>query len=403
MESLFLPIFARARSDDLEILVLQFTWAAREQRESIAKAAARLGIRYVSSGIWRKPAALTTPLMILYGAVKIVALAARQRINVLMPRSTIPAGMALLAGRFLRGARMLYDADGLPVDERKEFGQLREGSPVCHFLEYIESAAVARATAVITRTEKAKEILVRRSGGKVRPSKIHVIPNGKDASLFCAGDEPFRERTRHGNGIGSFAPLLLYAGSLGPQYHPLEMLRLLRAVLARRPDAKMLVLTGNAEVLEPLIEEAGVPRSALVVKRVHPDDVPAEMATADLGLAFRTPSFSQQGVSPIKVAEYLLCGVPIVGTVGVGDLDGQLDGTVGMLLDQLDDSALDRVVEWLFAEVLPRREQHRVACRRRGLQLFDLDQCAGRYRRAMLSFVGDPERGGTLSAPARIP
>jgi glycosyltransferase involved in cell wall biosynthesis len=403
MESLFLPILGRAKTDDLRISVLQFTWATPQQRDSIAKAAARVGIEYASSGIWRKPAALTTPLMILYGALKIIGLAARHRIDVLMPRSTIPGGMVLLAGKFLRGVRMLYDADGLPVDERKEFGLLREGSPVCRFLQYLESAAVERAAAVITRTEKAKEILVRRAGGTVRPAKLHVIPNGKDASLFSPSDEATRERTRRANGIGRDTPLLLYAGSLGPQYHPREMLQLHRAVLARRPDAKMLILTGNREVLEPLIEQAGVPRSALIVKRVHPNEVPVEIAAADLGIAFRTPSISQQGVSPIKVAEYLLCGVPIVGTVGVGDLDSQLDGTVGMLLDQLHDSALDSVAEWLLTEVLPRREQYRIACRRRGVQFFDLEQCAARYRRAMLSCVRRPERSEALPSPARIP
>ena len=159
----------------------------------------------------------------------------------------------------------------------------------------------------------------------MRPETSLVIPNGEDADGFTPGSQVDRERMRRENAVASDGPLLVYGGSLGPQYDPAEMLRLFRAVLTRRPDARLLVLTGNAGVLNGLLPRSGVPEEAVIVKRVPPDQMAPELAAADVGIALRTPTFSQQAVSPIKVSEYLLCGVPVVSLHGIGDLHSEVD------------------------------------------------------------------------------
>jgi glycosyltransferase involved in cell wall biosynthesis len=382
MESLFLPVLGRVRQEGHSVDVVQFTWSANDAA-SIHRTSRSLGISYSTREVRRKPLVVGTAVTIAAGAAHLARYVREHKVDVLMPRSIIPLAMALLAKRSLPGVKLFFDADGLMADERVDFaGWSRAGAPY-RVLSYIEREGVRRADVVMVRTARAKELLIRRSGGRVDPERIHVIPNAKDQAVFQPGTEADRREVREGLGMDPGAPLLAYVGSVGPHYHPREMVALFSRLWTRRPDSKLLVLTGNRDRMDEALRGYDLPESSIVVDRVPPGEVPRYLAAADLGIAFRTPSFSQQAVSPIKVGEYLLCGVPVASTKGVGDLDAQLGTDVGRLVDDLQDSTLEGLVDWLLEDVLPRREIYRTACRSRGVDLFGLDQCTRRLRRAL--------------------
>ena len=155
------------------------------------------------------------------------------------------------------------------------------------------------------------------------------------------------------------------------------------AVQAERPDAHLLILTGSPEVADEAARGAGARR-----RRATPSGAfrrrtcRATSRRPISALAFRTASLSQQAVAPIKVGEYLLCGLPVLSTSGIGDLDDQLDATTGRLLGSLDDATLEAAAAWFTEEVLPARERYRAACRERGLEHFSLERSAEQYREA---------------------
>jgi glycosyltransferase involved in cell wall biosynthesis len=55
------------------------------------------------------------------------------------------------------------------------------------------------------------------------------------------------------------------------------------------------------------------------VRSVKPADVPSWLSASDAGIAFYRPGISRLGTSPVKVSEYLACGLPVVVNAGVGD------------------------------------------------------------------------------------
>jgi glycosyltransferase involved in cell wall biosynthesis len=273
----------------------------------------------------------------------------------------------------------LYDADGLMADERADFdGWSRTGEPY-NMLRRIEAAAVRRSDVVVTRTRHAGRLLARRAGlSDAGAAKIAIVSNGKDAELFHPADEASRREMRASLGISFAAPLVVYVGSLGPQYHLDRMIAFFADVHARCPSAHLLVLASSLEHAAA----AAALSTAVTIKRVEPSSVPRYLAAADLGLAFRTPSLSQRAVAPIKVGEYLLCGVPVLSTCGIGDLDEQLDRSVGFLLDGLSAAELSPAIDWFLDDVLPSRDAYRRRCRQRGLELFDLDRAVEQYQHA---------------------
>ena len=380
-ESLFMPILAQGRRPGDEVHLFQYGWDSETRNASVRTEASRLGMPYTARSVWRTPQVPATAAMIAKGAVDLVRYARRHRIDVLMPRSTIPAAMALLALPALPDARLLYDADGLMADERADFGGWsRQGLPY-RTLRAIDDAVVRRADGVLTRTHRARGLLARRAGLD-DSSKIVVVSNGKDADRFRPGTARDRAATREALGVAEGAPLLVYVGTLGPQYYPDRLAAFAAAVQARRPDTHLLVLTGNGDLAFAACRDAGLDPSGYTVRRAHPDDVPPYLAAADVGLAIRMVSLSQQAVAPIKVGEYLLCGLPVLSTRGVGDLDAQLDATVGKFVGPLDAADLQRAADWLLNEVMPERDAFRQACRERGVRTFSLTHSASQYRMA---------------------
>ena len=378
MEALFFPIFERALREQIDIGVLQFTWASEEVRQRIGASAAKHGLEYRGSDALRRPRQLAVPAMIAYGAARVIAEVDRGDWDTLMPRSIIPASMCLLAMKARPHLRLVFDADGLMADERVDFAGWSPTGVQYRLFRDWEAQGVRRASSVIVRSAHAKRILASRAGAHCDPDKIHVIPNAKDDTLFSPGDAASRAKTREGMGIDAEAPLLIYAGSLGPQYHPLGMLQLFERVHALDPRARFLILSGMQEVareLLPRIDKAA--RENVIIHRCASHEVAPLMAAADLGLSLRQPSFSQQAVCPIKIAEYLLCGLSVVMLRGVGDLDERLaDAPALRTLEQVSPESLEQAARWCVEDVMPARADIREVSRQAGLDHFRLDDCA---------------------------
>jgi hypothetical protein len=146
----------------------------------------------------------------------------------------------------------------------------------------------------------------------------------------------------------------VHVGSVGPQYEPAFAIEVFQQLLSLEPAARLLILTSkmNHGRFRDLVSEF---RPGIVtIREADPTDVPGLLAACDVGLAFRTPSFSQRAVAPIKVAEYLLCGLPVACRSGVGDLDAILHPPVSFAVHGTTAADAIAVANWVTQSVLPR-------------------------------------------------
>ncbi len=378
LESLYFPIFARLPRP---VHVLQMSYASTEEGARTAAVAESLGIGYDRIAIprWSRISA-STAVGLAMGVRGLRQRLSRLQVELLIPRSTLPALVAL------QGAGdkpMLFDADGLPQDERVDFAEWSPTSPVYRLMRDAEMRALHRAVRTVTRTEAGKAILLARAGPSVRPDRIRVVPNGKDETQFAPMRGPDRAEFRQTAGLPTDGPLVIYCGSIGAQYEPEAMLAFFAAVKRRRPAAHLVLLTGHASEARAAIAATGVDDASFTVRSVPPDAVPAYLASADVGIAFRRPSFSQRAVCPIKVGEYLLCGLPIVANAGVGDLDAQLADCSGAFVGpSISPAVIDAAAEW-FVEHVFHRPEPRDAARERGLAHFSLERAVEGYGAAI--------------------
>jgi len=385
IEGLFLPIFSRLSGNGMTFHVLQFTWADRAHCEKIKVICEAQGVTYRRVGIWRKPVALGSLFSALWGHRKVIKAIRELNIDVVMPRAPLPALVVLRALGSLSTCSLVYDADGLPLDERVDFGQWSKRSVSYRLLRIVEARVIRRADAVLTRSRKAIDILLSRAGSTCEPEKFHVVVNGRDESQFKLFEDTERLSVRQELNTEIGAPLIIYAGSIGPQYCGHEMFHFFKYVRDRRQDARFVILTPSVEMVNELLHEYEDLRQSVQVSSVSPKDVPKYLAAADLGLALRKPSFSMQAVAPIKIGEYLLCGLPVLATRGIGDTDSILTDKVGLQLETMSDVELEDAADWFLGKVLPEANKSRDCCREFGMKYFSLEASIKSHLKALSS------------------
>lgn len=385
LESLFLPIFSALRADGIQTDVLQFRWGSRTLTDQVGRICADAGSGYRASPILRRFGGAGALATVLTGALAVRRAVRRFGTDVIMPRSLMPAIATLAAGgSSLRP--VIFDADGLAADERVDFAGLSPRGMTYRLLRDAEAQMIRHSRSVLVRSECARNVLIARAGPPIRPGIFHMVTNGRDDRRFTPGDAAGRAATRRALGIADEVPLVAYAGSVGNQYRFGDMALLFTAILQRRPDARFLVLSGAPDRARAALGLDAALASATLCRAVPPDEVPAFLAAADLGVAYRLPSFSSAGVAPIKLSEYLLCGLPVVGTASVGDARPAVDA--GVFLDEAAGPAAAAL--WFADEVLPAREDYRKRARMVGVDHFSLGRTVEAYKRAITSAAAVP-------------
>ena len=386
LESLFLPIFAGLKDHGFDFDVLQFTWGGAERRAETAAAAARLGIGYRWVEVIRKPVAAGSLLTAILAGRTIRRAARDHASDIVLARSTLPALATMLA----RGAgatwRFVLDLDGFPTEERVEFAGLDPRSAIARLLWGIERRAIRDADAITVRSSAVIRLIQNRDGVTIPTDKFFRIPNCRDERQFRPADLAGRLAARRRLGLPDDARVIAYVGSsLSGKYRGDSLLDLFGAVRRSLSSARLLILTSEpAKARDLLMTRASQLAPYVVIDQAPATEVPFLLGAADLGTAFIEPSPSMQAAAAVKLGEYLLCGLPVVATKGIGDVHERLGGPAVLFLDDNGTTEIARAAAWFCSwvdeEAGPdRRGEARAA----GLAEYGLEAGALDYVRAL--------------------
>jgi glycosyltransferase involved in cell wall biosynthesis len=196
--------------------------------------------------------------------------------------------------------------------------------------------------------------------------------------VYQLPEEVQRRTLRASIGVSEDELLLVYSGSLGPQYCVPEMLQLLD-VLNEEHKARLLVLTGSPDYLHSFDEGA---RAKLLVFNLPATEVPRYLGAADAALAIRKGSPSMRAVSPVKLGEYLMCGLPVVATADIGDTRELLRGrNACLLLEDHTTASIRQAAHWVT--LVSGNKEIQQEARRLGLEKFSLEESIATYQKAL--------------------
>jgi glycosyltransferase involved in cell wall biosynthesis len=127
------------------------------------------------------------------------------------------------------------------------------------------------------------------------------------------------------------APTVCYMGNLSPSREPEMIFQILERLLIRLPQTQFLLIGEVTPVARELIAQYSRPEQLFCTGRQPHEALPGLMRNADVGI-FPLPTTDPYGIyqtsSPLKVVEYLSCGLPVVSSK-VRDAQSLLEASGG--------------------------------------------------------------------------
>lgn len=207
--------------------------------------------------------------------------------------------------------------------------------------------------------------------------KFSVVLNGRNTNFFKPNGTN-REKIRKELHFSIEAKVLVYCGSLGPQYGWDEMMAIFSNCQKIRKDVRFLILTGNVAFANERIPIDL--KETIIVKTVPFAEIPKYLSAADVAFAIREPKLSMQGIAPIKLGEYLLMGIPTIASVGIGDTEQILNKIPNcFLFDHQNPKRVDKAAA--FVEGL--NDSNFEEIRKYALPYFSIEKSAASYCSAL--------------------
>lgn len=258
-------------------------------------------------------------------------------------------------------------------------------------LKQLEGPMVRSSDKVVCLTERARNVLSDWYLKDVAQAHSHfqVIPCCADFEHFdpksVSAEALAQARNKARLQFGDF--VLLYLGSLGPDYLLPQMIALFRQVLSIKPDARFLFVSNNGqELVAAECSKQCIPPEYIRFISADRGVITSLISLADLSVVFIRADVSKAGCSPTKLAELFACNVPVIANAGVGDMDSIIDlhrnGSV-IVQDFSDESLLTAI-----KQVLRAKESKQVSIRENSRE-FALDEGVARYAAVYRELLGN--------------
>jgi glycosyltransferase involved in cell wall biosynthesis len=352
-----------------------------ERSRALRKELSQYGIQWHALRYHQKPSLPATTFDVAAGVRFGSRLIRKNKIELVHARAQIPAVIALGLKRRC-GVKIIFDVRGLMAEEYVDAEHWKANGIRARVTKAMEARVLRATDGLVTLTDALWKEMQGWPTLSARMVVHETIPCCVDLDKFRF-DEKVRAARRAELGIQDRL-VLVYSGSVGGWYMTDEMAAFFSVLRQRNTKAFFLWLThGAPAIVESAMKRQGIEAKDFVVKKVAPGDVPSYLSAADAGVAFYRPGISRLGTSPVKVSEYLACGLPVVINAGLGDSDNLvLRDRVGALVSDFNANAYAQAASTIgdfTANLDDTRRQTRAVAER----LFDL-KLVGARRYAQL-------------------
>ena len=157
----------------------------------------------------------------------------------------------------------------------------------------------------------------------VDAKRITTAPVGADLELFNPNVSGIRIRERY----NIEGPLIMYMGQLHGGQYAEQFIRAAKMILNRDPRINFMIVGGGyrLEELKNLSKDLDLSQNIIFTGAVSHKETPLYLAAADVAVACFEDNDITQCKSPLKIAEYLASGKPIVAS-DVGEVKRMLGG-----------------------------------------------------------------------------
>jgi glycosyltransferase involved in cell wall biosynthesis len=250
-------------------------------------------------------------------------------------RAHIDSTFARKAARKL-GAISVFDVRSVAAEEVA----LRRGKKDWRYrlVDMLELREVKKADRLLCVSENLKAVIRQRTSREAT-----VVPCCFDEKRFHF-DRGSRDRIREELGFGASDMVICYSGGLSKWQKIEAILRLFEQIAAAGPEFKFLFLTSQTRQMEEIAARASLPRDSYRIVGCPIDVVSRYLSSSDAGIIMRDDVIVNNVASPIKIGEYLSCGLPVILTRGIGDFSETVPRAgLGFLLEDGPETVTDLI------------------------------------------------------------
>ena len=269
---------------------------------------------------------------------------------------------ALFAKQF-PGDKVVLDVRGYwPAETIYRFGIEYPENAVGEYLALHNNAlaelkqSVAVADAVTTVSQALKDLLIKETGA---PLNTSVVP----CCVSKITDDGNRQQIRHDWGVSDDEIVVVYSGTTAAYQHLEDLTIPFMLQLAKvEKRVKLAFFSSEHEVIKNMLQARGADLNRILVRNFPQKEVASALAACDVGILIRKPTLVNRVANPVKIAEYMAAGLPLIIERGVGGVDDTLF-TMGLLKDiaiadnitQKLDVEIGNVVDWLVQGLAEKR------------------------------------------------
>ena len=344
-----------------------------EFHKALKERLARSGIRWYRLKYHKRPSLPATIYDILQGVIFTYFLVLTRKFNVIHARQIVPATICMALRRIIK-FKWVFDMRGLFAEECVAHGW-REWGLKYRLVKLMEKDSLLSADFITVLTRRQKELM---SGWPFLSNKtIEVIPCCVDLSRFSIAEKN-RDLVDELGLQQKF--VLIYLGSLGTCYLLAEMMDFFLHLRGKVNNAFFLFVThSDKNLIIDMAKEKGLGNDSFKVIRSPFEDIPAILSLGDAGIYFINP-YMKFGSFPIKLGEYLACGLPVIINSGIGDSEDIVrDHGIGTIIDDFSADRYERSLSELLG-LFTKKDILKERCREAASKYLSLTMGTQRYK-----------------------
>ncbi|WMX15754.1 hypothetical protein [Aureispira sp. CCB-E] len=265
---------------------------------------------------------------------KIWGIKRREKAKVIIGFLAIAGGYAYIISRVLRLKLMVFCFEPHSL-YMKEFGIWSGSSLKYKILNKIEYLQATRADYVTGPTIHTIELLKKWQS----KAKLFRVPISVDTQKFTFSTQD-RQRIRAQYNIPEDRYVMLYLGKFnGIYYNEKEVADFCKRLVHFDPSIFIFTISPTpSEAVEKAYLEAGLgKRDFLVLNKIPYEEIEGYISACDMGIVAIPPLDSQKYRTPVKIGNYLACGIPFLLNRGIADDDIMAEEeNVGVVFESLD-------------------------------------------------------------------
>ncbi len=204
----------------------------------------------------------------------------------------------------------MYDNRGVFIDEEILKGHWKRNSLKVKLFRKIEEIIIRKSEAIIVVSRKFKDYLIKKFDRFQIENKITVIPNRTHIKYSL------EEFSKNDNQI-----IGVYSGSASKWQNLNEIKKFMSIACRELKNIKFKILTYHLDSFFSLFSNEKEIENQIEIMSNKPHEVFETLKQCDFSLLIRDNNLINNVASPLKFAEYLAAGLPIIISKGIGDTE----------------------------------------------------------------------------------